>query len=69
MPEAAYRDRPYNQYGSIRRINDDGSTTWVTRDQFEGTIRTAGLRGGNRNQQSRMTQRNFRSRGGNYTFG
>ncbi len=70
MPEAAiYRSRPYNQYGSIRRINADGSSTWVTREQFEGSIRTAGLRGGNRNQQSRITQRNFRQRGGNRTFG
>ena len=70
MPEAAiYRSRPYNQYGSIRRINDDGSTTWVTRNQFEGTIRTAGLRGGNRNQQSRVTQRNYRRYGRNTTMG
>lgn len=69
MPEPGYRDRPYNVRGSIRRVNADGTSTWVTRRQYEGTIRTAGMRGGNRNRASRITQQNYRRRGGNYTFG
>ena len=79
MPEAAkYRDRPYNRYGAIRRAVDTFNRRGervtrlqgdYTRDQFERNIQSSTMRAGNRNQQSQITQRNFRQRGGNRTFG
>ena len=71
MPEAAiYRGRAYNRYGAIRRVEANGRLgREYTRREFEQNINSATMRGGNRNQQTRITQRNFRQRGGNRTFG
>lgn len=64
MPEPEkYRDRPYNKYGSIRRVNPDGTTTWVTREQYEQSIRGVAGRVSARNPQTRRTIRNWRATG------
>lgn len=53
MPEAA----------KIRRVNPDGTTTWVSRAQFEYAIRGAAGRAAARNEQTRRTIQNFRRTG------